>query len=165
MINLFDEKKCLIGFCLNKNIKVLFNNALIHSNVDKNILNGYDCLFNNLFENNNIIKILHATVGNNDDTLPPYFMSRCHLIYLTFIGIICINDYGATHGSDYSMSIHHSAWSSSEIFIALMLFSSILHEIGEIWDAHWSWKLYVEDEWNIMDTMSYVLGVLWWSEN
>jgi outer membrane receptor for ferrienterochelin and colicin len=46
-----------------------------------------------------------------------------------------------------------------------MLFSSILHEIGEIWDAHWSWKLYVEDEWNIMDTMSYVLGVLWWSEN
>jgi hypothetical protein len=52
-------------------------------------------------------------------------------------------------------------WSRYEIIVALMLYSSILYEIGEVWDVQWLWKLYFEDEWNKMDTISYVLGVLW----
>jgi hypothetical protein len=83
------------------------------------------------------------------------------ILYLIFIGIVCINEYGADHGSDYSMSIHHSAWSTSEVIIAWMLHSSILHEVGEVWGVQWSWKLYFEDEWNKIDAMIYVLGVLW----
>jgi hypothetical protein len=36
-----------------------------------------------------------------------------------------------------------------------------LHEIGEIEGVNLSWKLYFEDEWNSIDAIRYLLGVIW----
>jgi hypothetical protein len=159
LIDLFDENECLIGFCLKHNIKVLFNNALINNNVDeifRTTIGTEDIFYFVLFcDQFGIGCQLCASLR-----LSPWFLCAIdvasRMLYLIVVGIVCVNDYGATYGSDYSMSILHSSWSRYEAFAAFMLFSSILHEVGEVWDVHWSWKLYFEDEWNIMDTMSYV---------
>jgi hypothetical protein len=82
LIDLFDEKECLVGFCLKHNIKLLFNNTLINNNVDK---------------------VFRTTVGCNDAGYPisvfasprmcPWFLcfidaSSSRILYLIFIGLV-----------------------------------------------------------------------------
>jgi hypothetical protein len=69
LIDLFDEKECLVGFCLKHDIKVLFNNALINNNVDK---------------------IFRTTIGSNDDgvlTLPLFVSLRMTPWFLCLIDV------------------------------------------------------------------------------
>jgi hypothetical protein len=165
LIDLFDENQCLIGFCLQHNIKVLFNNALINSNVDK--------VFRTTIGHGEIADTISKLLYLKDLDSPlfvslrltPWFVCLIdvlsHVFYLIVMGLVCINDYGDKYGSDYSMTIHRTIWSEFEICLTIMLFSSILHEIGEVWDVNWSVKLYFEDEWNGIDTVSYLLGIVW----
>jgi hypothetical protein len=161
LIDLFDEKECLVGFCLNNDIKVLFNNALVNYNVDKIFRTTVGCEDGS----DRFLKVYFPFAFFASSKSTPWILCLVdvisRIVYLCFIGSVCVYEYGSRYELDYSMSIHHIAWSRSEIVLAGMLFASIIHEVGEVCDVQFSWKLYFEDEWNIVDTLSYLLGVLW----
>jgi hypothetical protein len=96
LIDLFNEEESIVGYCLKHDIKVLMNN--------------------------NVDKIFRTAIGSKDDTeipiplyaslrLTPWFLCLLDILsrifYLIVMGIICINDYGASYGFNYSITNHH----------------------------------------------------------
>jgi Ion transport protein len=157
--DVFISEKSIIGYCMDNNVKILFNNSTIVST-----LNG-------IFRYCPSAKITDYTLKLFDIKVPMYIrfsplfmfilevLSKC--LMLLVIGVVSINDYGALYGSDYSSV--DALWSHSEVLLAVLLFSVILHEIGELWDSGLSVRRYFYDSWNILDLSSSMMGIIWFS--
>lgn len=149
---IFDRDKCLIGYCLDKNIKVLFNNATV-VNTLQNVFQFYPSRTEHHIGGFKY-PIYHRFCPRNMNILG--IISKVLVLFL--IGAVSFQ-YGSSHGSDYSSKVN--AWSSVEVALVVVFSSVLIHEVGELVDLKWNIAGYFSDSWNAFDTSSSLLGLLW----
>lgn len=149
--SIFNEDICLLGYCLDNEIKILFNNAIVVTTL------------------NNIFRYHPMQQYNSRLRIPTYHRFSPKVIYileilskallLLLIGTVSISDYGSSYGTDFSS--HINSWSTSEITLAIIFASVLVHEVGELSDSGWSIVGYFSDSWNTLDFSSSILGLIW----
>jgi len=150
--HIFVPEMSIIGYCLENDVKIIFNNSTVVSTLTSVF---YHC------------PSFISSVFGFDFKCPVYacyspiimfileVLAKCLMVLVT--GVVSIN--GARNGSDYSSVARH--WSDAEVLLAVLLFSVILHTIGEVWDSGWRVKRYFLDSWNLLGASSSLLGIIW----
>ncbi|RYG68289.1 hypothetical protein EON64_05510 [archaeon] len=83
---------------------------------------------------------------------------------LTFIVVIAsvgIADYGERYGVDYNTFSKADHFSINEGFLITMVVGGILYELGQLAETGWKLSAHFEDEWNILDCLSFLILLAW----
>lgn len=151
--DMFDPDKCLIGYCLKKDIKMLFNNSTIVY-----IMNNVFKFYPNRRKTTGDACIYYPTYHRFSPRIVYILELACKTALLLLIGAVSI-EYGSSYGSHFSSTI--GTWTSLEVTLAVVLSLVVMHEAGEVVDLDWDIVGYFTRSWNIFDILSTALGLVW----
>eukprot|EP01033_Poteriospumella_lacustris_P001867 gene1867-1359_t len=155
----------MINFCLNNQLKILFDKPQIANIVQKLFRTALrEVVLPEKIESSFNLKSFRIRRSLNLRSCPAanYFLGFfTKAISIFFTGWISIHAYGNNFGADYTISGANVPVYGSEVWFIVFLMGQIIHEIGELADSDYSIAVYLQDEWNYFDIVEYLLCFLW----